>query len=64
MKNEELLKLLRETVMRNHMALPENSQDEKWFDEGCSMKDTPDFLITVYKTIGLGHYTARKNSRE
>lgn len=64
MSHYELMILLRETIMRNHMALPENTTDEKWFDEGWSMKDTPEYLRKVYRTLGLGNYTNYKNEQD
>lgn len=53
-RNEELLKLLRETVMRANFAMPENEQDEKWFYEE---RTNHEFIIKIFKELKLGNET-------
>jgi len=53
--NVEFKNLLRECVMRAHFAMPENKQDEKWFDDP---KMSVDFIIQVYELLGLGQNKA------
>ncbi len=48
---DDLKKLLRETVMRAHLAMPENKQDEKWFDDE---RMDHVFIQRVYEVLKLG----------
>lgn len=50
---QALLQLLRETVMRAHLALPENKQDEEWFDDPTM---NIDFMQQIHKVLNLGDY--------
>lgn len=61
-QKERLMMLLRQTVMRNHMAMPENKQDERWFDEGWSMDKSPEYLKMIYETLELGNYKNNDNT--
>lgn len=58
---KELRNLLRECVMRAHLALPENEQDKQWFDSGANIKDNQDFIIELYTVLGLGQF--KRNSK-
>lgn len=55
---ESVLPLLRECVMRSNLALPENEQDLKWFDETCSVKNSGDFYERLHAALELGGKTA------
>ena len=46
--------LLRETTMRANLALPENDQDLKWFDETCDHKKSGDFMERLFDELKLG----------
>lgn len=50
---EELQLLLRETVMRNSMALPETDQDTEWAHDGNS---DAGFITRIFTTLSLGKY--------
>lgn len=48
------LLLLRETVMRSNLAMPENEQDEKWFNEKINPKQDDNFIERLYKVLNIG----------
>jgi len=50
---DNLKKLLRETVMRAHFALPENDEDAKWFDDPGP---APDFMHKIFDVLELGKH--------
>jgi hypothetical protein len=51
---EKTQSLLRETVMRANLALPETSQDLVWFDEGVTIQKSGDFFERIVKALDLG----------
>lgn len=53
---DNILILLREAVMRGQMALPENSKDLEWFDEGLNYRKSGDFMERLFKALELGDY--------
>lgn len=59
MEYHELLNLLRETVMRAHLAMPENDQDAEWFDDP---EIDIDFMEQIHKVLNLGNYESHRNS--
>jgi hypothetical protein len=59
-RNEELLKLLREVVMREHLALPENNQDAKWFDDGGHSNGAHEFRVRLYEVLNLGDMNKKR----
>ena len=52
---KELKALLRETVMRCQIALPETEQDLNWFDQGCSIRTSGDFFERIVTELDLGN---------
>jgi len=46
-------KLLVETAMRAHLALPTNDEQMKWFDDGTDHKLSGDFMERLYKAIDV-----------
>lgn len=46
--------LLRETAMRANLAMPENDQDLKWFEETCDRKKSGDFMERLFDGLRLG----------
>ncbi len=47
--------LLRETVMRSNLAMPETEQDLKWFDEGVTHLRSGDFFERLVRHLDLGN---------
>jgi hypothetical protein len=59
----DLKKLLRETVFRCQLALPEDVDSIKWFDEGCDVSKS-DFFERIYNELNLGDISDENANNE
>jgi hypothetical protein len=51
--SDEYRSLLRELIMRQQLAMPENAQDNEWHEEGLH----PTFIPRFFLAIGIGKST-------
>lgn len=51
--SDEYRSLLRELMMRQQLAVPENDQDNQWYDEGIH----PTFIPRFFSAVGIGKFT-------
>lgn len=47
--------LLRETVMRTQIGMPETEEDVEWFEETVDRSKSGDFIERLYKQLDLGN---------